>query len=381
MRYYLIAGEASGDLHASHLMRELREQDPQADFRCIGGDMMQAQGGSLLRHYRQIAFMGFIPVITHLGTILGAMRQCRDDIVAYRPDCVILVDYSGFNLRIARWLKGHTAIPVTYYILPKVWAWDEKRVSKLRRDCDHLLSILPFEVRWFRERHGVHVDYVGNPTADEVRAFSLSHPADADAFRRSHNLAAGRPIIALLPGSRRQEISRNLPVMLEAARPYARDYQLVVAGAPGMERDFYSRYATGAPIVYGDTYALLQSATAALVTSGTATLETALMRVPQVVCYAMRGGRLTNWAKRHLLRVPYISLVNLIADAPVVAELVAAEMTPSRVREQLALVLPDGKGRRPMLEAYDLVCERLGSQSAPLQAASLITGWCSRCRA
>ncbi len=376
MRYYLIAGEASGDLHASHLMRELREQDPDAEFRCIGGDMMRQQGGTLVRHYDGLAYMGFWPVLTHLRTILGTMSQCQRDIVAWKPDVLILVDYPGFNLRMAKYVKQHTDIPVFYYIAPKLWAWKEYRIRDIRSYVDQLYSILPFEVDFFERKHGYPIHYVGNPTVDEVAAYLAGHPADIARLQQDLGLDE-RPLIALLPGSRRQEIRDNLSRMAVAAQPLQRDYQLLVAGAPGIEAEYYEQCAQGQPIhvVYGQTYRLLQHATAALVTSGTATLETALFRVPQVVCYYMRAGRLANIIRPFLLKIPYVSLVNLVSGCEVVPELIAAEMTPENVRAHLQGILPGGAKRQAQLDGYERMAQLLGEPGAPKHAAQAMVAW------
>ncbi len=376
MRYYLIAGEASGDLHASHLMRELREQDPDAQFRCIGGDMMMQQGGTLVRHYDGLAYMGIWPVLTHLRTILGTMSQCQRDIVAWKPDVLILVDYPGFNLRMAKYVKEHTDIPVFYYISPKLWAWKEYRIRDIRRYVDQLYSILPFEVDFFERKHGYPIHYVGNPTVDEVAAYQAEHPADAARLQQDLGLDE-RPIIALLPGSRRQEIRDNLSRMAVAAHPFQHDYQLLVAGAPGIEAEYYEQCAQGQLIhvVYGQTYRLLQHATAALVTSGTATLETALFRVPQVVCYYMRAGRLANIIRPFLLKIPYVSLVNLVSGCEVVPELIAAEMTPANVHAHLQSILPGGAKRQAQLDGYERMAQLLGEPGAPKHAAQAMVAW------
>ncbi len=376
MKFFLLAGEASGDLHASHLMRELREHDPDAEFRCIGGDMMQQQGGTLVRHYDGLAYMGFWPVITHLRTILGTMSQCQRDIVAWKPDVLILVDYPGFNLRMAKYVKEHTDIPVFYYIAPKLWAWKEYRIRDIRRYVDQLYSILPFEVDFFERKHGYPIHYVGNPTVDEVAAYLAEHPADIACLRQDLGLDE-RPLIALLPGSRRQEIRDNLSRMALAAQPLQGDYQLLVAGAPGIEAEYYEQCAQGQPIhvVYGQTYRLLQHATAALVTSGTATLETALFRVPQVVCYYMRAGRLANIIRPFLLKIPYVSLVNLVSGCEVVPELIAAEMTPANVRAHLQSILPGGAKRQAQLDGYERMAQLLGEPGAPKHAAQAMVAW------
>lgn len=350
MKYYLIAGEASGDIHASHLMAAIREEDAEAQFRCFGGDMMAAQGAELVQHYRDLAYMGFIPVLMHLRTILQGMKRCQEDILKWQPNVVILVDYPGFNLKIARFIKQHSSIPVYYYISPKIWAWKEHRIKDIKRDIDALFSILPFEVQFY-EKHHYPIYYVGNPTVDEVDAYLKEHPADGEAFRGDNNLDA-RPIIALLAGSRKQEVRDNLRRMVEAAEPYRKDYQLVLAAAPGLDDDFYRECVAGLDIriVRGQTYRLLQHSTAALVTSGTATLETALLRVPQVVCYYMKAGRLASFVRRLVLKIPYISLVNLVAGKEVVPELVAEQMNPENVRQHLASILPGGSAREAQLQ-------------------------------
>lgn len=370
MKYYLIAGEASGDLHASHLMRALREQDAEAQFRCIGGDLMQAQGGTLLHHYRDLAYMGIVPVLLHLPTILRAMRQCREDILAWQPDVLILVDYPGFNLKIARYIRSHTQIPIFYYIAPKIWAWKEHRIRAIRRDVDRIYSILPFEVDFFEGKHRMPIDYVGNPTVDEVADFQREHPASPEAFRRETGLDQ-RPIIALLAGSRKQEIQDNLWRMAQSAAPLLDRYQLVLAAAPGIDEAYYRTCAEGLPltILNGQTYRLLQHSTAALVTSGTATLEAALFRVPQVVCYYMKAGWLANLGRRLILKIPYISLVNLVAGREVVPELVAAHMTVERTRRHLLSILPGGEAREAMLCGYEEMARRLGQPGAPAEAA------------
>lgn len=372
MKYYLIVGEASGDLHASHLMRSLRQADPEADFRFFGGDLMSAVGGTRVRHYRDLAYMGFIPVLLHLPTIFRNMAFCKRDIVEWMPDVVILVDYPGFNLDIAKFLHSHTDIPVYYYISPKIWAWKEHRIHNIRRDVDELFSILPFEVPFFEQKHHYPIHYVGNPTADEVRSFRRTYHEDFRSFCSRHRLGR-RPVIALLAGSRRQEIKDNLPSMIAAASSF-KDYQLVLAGAPGIDSSYYAQFIAGTDVslVDNDTYALLSHAEAALVTSGTATLETALFGVPQVVCYETPMPRLIGFLRRHLLKVPFVSLVNLIADKEVVKELVAETFTVDNIRSELASVLPDGAGRQAMLDGYRDVAERLGNDVAPDNAASII---------
>ena len=361
MKYYLIVGEASGDLHASHLMQSLKEIDAEANFRFFGGDMMTAVGGTRVRHYKELAYMGFIPVLLHLRTILRNMKMCKQDIVEWNPDCVILVDYPGFNLKIAEYVKSHTNIPVYYYISPKIWAWKEYRIKNIKRDVDELYSILPFEVDFFEKKHNYPMHYVGNPTADEVREYLQSSPA-----------AKKEQVIALLAGSRKQEIKDNLPAMLEAVKPYEKDYQIVVAGAPGIEPDYYKQFMQDAKaeIVFGQTYALLAKSHAALVTSGTATLETCLFGVPQVVCYKIPMPCILGFLRRHFLKVKYVSLVNLVAGREVVKELLE-DFSVASIRTELDKIL-DGDARERMLEGYKEVSRALGDKKAPDNAARLI---------
>ena len=371
MKYYLIVGEASGDLHASNLMRALQHEDPQAEFRFFGGDLMEAVGGTCVKHYRELAYMGFIPVLLHLRTIFRNMDYCKKDVEAWQPDVLILVDYPGFNLKIAEYIKQHTRIPVYYYISPKIWAWKEYRIKNIKRDVDELFSILPFEVDFFK-KHQYPVHYVGNPCVDAVDDFRKNGQETFSEFIAANGLE-NRPIIALLAGSRRQEIKDNLSRMIEAARSFPQ-YQFVVAGAPGIEPDFYKQYIdSSTKIVFGQTYRLLQQAEAALVTSGTATLETALFRVPQVVCYYTAAGKLVSFLRRHILKVKYISLVNLIADCEVVTELVADGMTVANIKKELAKIVPGGSGRSLMLSEYDRLIAILGEPGASERAASQIT--------
>ena len=371
MKYYLIVGEASGDLHASNLMRALKEQDVDADFRFFGGDLMSAVGGTRVKHYKELAYMGFIPVLLHLRTIFKNMELCKKDIVAWNPDVVILVDYPGFNLKIAEFVKKHTDIPIYYYISPKIWAWKEYRIKNIKRDVDELFSILPFEVDFFKG-HNYPIHYVGNPCVDAVDAFQQNNTESFDDFIKANSLAE-KPIIALLAGSRKQEIKDNLPAMIEAAKPFVNDYQLVLAGAPSIEPDYYQQYiGTDVPvrIVFGQTYRLLAQAKVALVTSGTATLETALFRVPQVVCYYLAMGKLISFLRRHILKVKYISLVNLVANREVVRELVADTMTVENVRAELDALLNKDDYRNKMLQEYDRMIKILGPTGASHQAAS-----------
>lgn len=370
MKYYLIAGEASGDLHASNLMAALKEEDESADFRFFGGDKMQAQGGTLVSHYSELAYMGFVDVALHLHTILKGLKRCKEDIVTWNPDVVILVDYPGFNLKIARFLHDNTQIPVFYYISPKIWAWKESRIKDIRRNVNQMFCILPFEVEFYEGKHHYPVHYVGNPTVDEVDAFVRDNPPDDGGFRRNAGLD-NRPIIAILAGSRKSEIRDNLPRMIEAASYVGKEYQLVLASAPGIDDNYYARWLQGADIVMlrNQTYNILRYATAALVTSGTATLETALFRVPQVVCYFMKARHLASFFQRLVLKIPYISLVNLIAGQKVVPELVAHKMTVKNTRNHLISILPDGTAREQQIQGYQLMAQRLGEPGAPKRTA------------
>lgn len=371
MKYYLIAGEASGDLHASNLMRALKAADAQADFRFLGGDLMQQVGGTLVKHYREMAFMGFIPVLMNLRTILRNMELCKEDIRNYRPDVVILVDYPGFNLKIAQYVKTQLHLPVHYYISPKIWAWKQYRIKAFRKYVDHIYSILPFEPAFFRKLN-YEVDYVGNPSVDSVTAYRENHPIDRMSFYRMNRLEE-KPIIALLAGSRRQEIKDNLPVMLRVAARHP-EYQAVIGGAPGIEPDYYAPYLQGydAHLVFGQTYPLLSHSRVALVTSGTATLETALFRVPQVVCYKVIGGKLANFVFEHFFHTPYISLVNLIAGREVVQELFGARFSEEQIEAELSRILHDTDYRSSMLQGYDDIIRELGSAGASARTASLI---------
>ena len=371
MKYYLIVGEASGDLHASNLMKALKERDAQAEFRFFGGDLMREVGGTLVKHYKELAYMGFIPVLLHLRTIFKNMDFCKSDILEWQPDVVILVDYPGFNLKIAEFVKKHSKIPVYYYISPKIWAWKEYRIKNIKRDVDELFSILPFEVDFFKG-HEYPIHYVGNPCVDAVDAFQQSYTETFEEFTVTNALSQ-KPIIALLAGSRKQEIKDNLPDMLEAAKPFVGEYQLVLAGAPSMDLDYYQQYIGSevpVKIVFGQTYRLLAHAKAALVTSGTATLETALFRVPQVVCYYLAMGKVISFLRKHILKVKYISLVNLVANREVVRELVADTMTVANVRAELDALLNQTDYRNKMLQEYDRMIKILGPAGASYQAAS-----------
>ena len=374
MKYYLIVGEASGDLHASRLMRSLRRIDGEADFRFFGGDLMSAVGGTRVKHYRELAYMGFVPVLLHLRTIFKNMAVCKRDIVEWQPDVVILVDYPGFNLDIAKFLHANTSIPVYYYISPKIWAWKEYRIKNIKRDVSEMFSILPFEVQFYEGKHHFPIHYVGNPTADEVTEFLAYYTETFDDFCHKNGLSAEKPLIALLAGSRRQEIKDNLPAMLKAASRYAGKYQLVVAGAPSIPHEYYDKFISGhdVSVVYDQTYPLLAHSTAALVTSGTATLETALFGVPQVVCYETPIPKVIAFLRKHLIKVRYISLVNLIADREVVTELVADTFSVENITKELGKLQPGSPSRTAMLGGYDEVKRRLGKKNAPDNAAEIM---------
>lgn len=370
MKYYLIAGEASGDLHASNLMKAILQEDPKAEFRFFGGDLMAKAGGTCVKHYRDMAYMGFIPVLLHLRTIFRNLSCCKQDILTWKPDVLILIDYPGFNLKVAKFIKQHSSIPVYYYISPKIWAWKEYRIKNIRRDIDKLLSILPFEVDFFKKHH-YPVNYVGNPCVDAVQTFRENYQESLDEFQLRNKLD-DRPIIALLAGSRKQEIKDNLSRMTEASKDFPQ-YQFVIAGAPGIDPEFYQQFiGKDTKILFGQTYPLLTHATAALVTSGTATLETALFKVPQVVCYYTAAGKLVSFLRRHILKVQYISLVNLISGNEAVTELVADGMTVTNLKAELKQILPDGNKRSKMLSDYEQLIQTLGTAGASQRAAEII---------
>ena len=371
MKYYLIAGEASGDLHASNLMAALKEQDKEADFRFLGGDLMQAVGGTLVKHYREMAFMGFIPVLLNLRTILKNMQTCEEDISRYQPDVVILIDYPGFNLKIAKFVKTVLHLPVYYYISPKIWAWKQYRIKDFRKYVDKMFCILPFETEFYHKLNYT-VDYVGNPSVDSVALYMEQKAVSRDIFYKEENLN-DKPILALLAGSRRQDIKDNLPTMLNVAAFYP-DYQPIIAGAPGISPDFYNNYTGNHPvkIIFGKTYPLLQHSKAALVTSGTATLETSLFRIPQVVCYYTPAGKLASFIFRHFFHTKYISLVNLIAGREVVQELFGARFSRQQIQEELGRILQNKEYRQKMLDGYDEVIRILGKPGASERTARLI---------
>ena len=372
MKYYLIVGEASGDLHASRLMQSLMQYDPEAEFRFFGGDLMAKVGGTRVKHYRELAYMGFVPVLLHLPTIFKNMKMCKEDITRWKPDAVILVDYPGFNLSIAKFVKKNTNIPVYYYISPKIWAWKEWRIKAIKRDVKEMFSILPFEVPFYEKKHNYKIHYVGNPTAEEVDNFRHVYSESKDEFCQRNGLSS-KPIIALLAGSRKQEIKDNLPSMLEAARHFE-DYQMVVAAAPSIAESYYKKYLgdSEAKMVKTQTYELLSHATVALVTSGTATLETALLNVPQVVCYETPVPKLIRFAFKHIIKVRFISLVNLIADKEIVQELLADRFSIRNIANELYRILPGQPSRERMLADYQLVRDRLGNEGAPDNAARIM---------
>ena len=410
MKYYLIVGEASGDLHASRLMQSLQRYDSEAYFRFFGGDKMSAVGGARVRHYKELAYMGFIPVLMHLPTIFRNMRVCKEDILKWQPDVVIFVDYPGFNLDIAKFLRSYfqrgarsevrgtsivsqlkdllshlsprtphldknpdaTPPALYYYISPKIWAWKEWRIKSIKRDIDEMFSILPFEKDFYEKKHRYPIHYVGNPTAEEVAQFQATYHGSFTSFTTAHQLST-QPIIALLAGSRRQEIKDNLPGMIEAARRFE-DYQLVLAGAPSIDDDYYAQFIQDTPVrlVRNKTYELLSHATAALVTSGTATLETALFNVPQVVCYETPLPKLYRFGFNHVIKVKYISLVNLVADREVVPELLADRFTVYNIANELHRILPGQPARETMQQGYAQVKCILGTDIAPDNAARIM---------
>ena len=373
MKYYLIVGEASGDLHASCLMQSLKKFDEAAEFRFFGGDLMQNVGGTCVRHYKKLAYMGFVPVLLHLPAIMKNMKFCKEDIVKWQPDVVILVDYPGFNLKIAKFVHKNTKIPVYYYISPKIWAWKEWRIRAIKRDVKEMFSILPFEIDFFERKHNYKIHYVGNPTAEEVATFKSQYTETKADFCNRNDLQNDKPIIAVLAGSRKQEIKDNLPSMLEAASRFE-DYQIVIAGAPSIDSACYEQFVSkyDAKVIKNNTYELLSHATTALVTSGTATLETALFNVPQVVCYETPLPSLIRFAFRHIIKVRFISLVNLIADREVVQELFADRFKIKNIANELYRILPGQPYRETMLAEYEQMKEKLGDYIAPDNAANLM---------
>lgn len=365
MKYYLIAGEASGDLHAANLMKALKIKDSNAEFRFWGGDLMQKVGGKLVKHYRDLAFMGFVEVIFNLRTIFKNIATCKKDIESFAPDVIIFVDYPGFNFRIMKWAskKGYQT---HYYISPQIWAWKESRIKSIKRDVDELFVILPFEKEFYQEKHDFPVHFVGHPLLDAIEERPL---ISFDAFTGKHQLSQ-KPIIALLPGSRKQEISKMLKTMLVIPR-YFPEYQFVIAGAPSQEQSFYAPFLKkqNVALVLNDTYDLLSLATAALVTSGTATLETALFKVPEVVCY--KGSRISYEIAKRIIKLDYISLVNLIMNKEVVKELIQGEFTPKNLKTELEKIL-DETNRRKIFHDYYCLEKKLGGAGASTKTAELI---------
>jgi lipid-A-disaccharide synthase len=352
MRYYIIAGEASGDLHGSNLIKSIIKKDPKAIIECWGGDLMEQAGGKVVKHYRELAFMGFIEVVKNLGTILRNISFCKKDILRFNPDVLILIDYPGFNLRISKWAKQQ-GIRNFYYISPQVWAWKANRVKEMKKNIDRMFVILPFEKKYFKEQWNWEVDYVGHPLIEAIEQFKQ---------RQIVVLPYKKPVIALLPGSRQQEIRVKLPFMLSITK-YFQDYDFVIAKAPGIDESFYDeiiRPYANVHYLVNQTYDLLNTATAALVTSGTATLETALFRVPQVVCY--KGSRISYEIARRVIRIKFISLVNLIMDKEVVQELIQDELTEHNIRSALQRILPGSEARNEMLVVYDELIHALQSE-------------------
>jgi lipid-A-disaccharide synthase len=360
MRYYLIAGEASGDLHGSNLIRELHKQDPEAEIRCWGGDRMQAAGATLIKHYRELAFMGFVEVITHIGEIMANIKLCKKDILAFRPDVLVLIDYPGFNMRIAEWAHKQ-GFKTAWYSSPQVWAWKENRVKKLRRDVDKMLVMLPFEVDFYK-KWNYEVTYVGHPLIEVVRREKEDVPVTP---------LSDKPVIALLPGSRSQEIKVKLPIMLSVVKHFPQ-YSFVVAQASAQPDSLYHELIGDAPvtIVKNQTYNLLKQARAGLVTSGTATLETALFGLPEVVCY--KGNPISFWLATKLVDVKYISLVNIIMDKPVVTELIQNELTEANLIAELTKLLTDESTQRQLKKDYEELWHVLGDRDASLLAAQEI---------
>ena len=365
MKYYIIAGEASGDLHGSNLMKALYKEDSQADIRFWGGDLMQNIGGTLVKHYRELAFMGFIEVIFHLKTILNNIKICKKDILDFQPDVIVFIDYPGFNLRIAKWAK-ELGFKTHYYISPQIWAWKENRINEIKRDVDKMFVILPFEKDFYEDKHHFLVEFVGHPLIDAIHNYPT---IDEDFFRKENHLNE-KPIIAILPGSRKQEITKMLSVMLSVVKDFP-DYQFVIAGAPSLEHSFYEQFISNENIKFisNKTYDLLQISTAALVTSGTATLETALFKVPEVVCY--KGSWASYQIAKRIITLKYISLVNLIMDEEVVTELIQEDCNTKHIKKELKKILePNSRGN--LLKKYDILEQNLGGIGASEKTAKLI---------
>lgn len=375
MKYYIIAGEASGDLHGSNLISALKKMDANAHFRCWGGDLMQEQSGELLvKHYRHLAFMGFVEVLKNIREIVKNLNFCQKDIIAYNPDALILIDYPGFNLRIAQFAKQKN-IKVFYYISPQAWAWKENRVKKMKKIIDHLFVILPFEESFYREKWQWNAaEFVGHPLIDALKTQS-------SAPNTLHFFTQNKPIIALLPGSRKQEIERILPVMLSVVPFFLNSYSFIIAAAPAQPLHLYEsilqqfkHIAPNIPVVYNQTYNIVKNAQAALVTSGTATLETALLKTPQVVCY--KANTLSYYIARKLVKVPYISLVNLVLEKEAVKELIQNELNTKQLTSELQKILPlNSDARFAQLENYKLLEQKLGGEGASARTAARIFFW------
>ncbi len=365
MKYYIIAGEASGDLHGSNLMKAIYQIDPQANIRFWGGDLMQQVGGTLVKHFKDLAFMGFWEVIKNLKTIIKNLNFCKKDIAEFQPDAIIFIDYPGFNMRIAKWAKQQK-IPTHYYIAPQVWAWKENRVKDLKRDVDHLYVILPFEKPYFEEKHQLKVHFVGHPLLDAITQFEKK---PREEFLEENHLG-NQPIIALLPGSRKQEILKKLPIMLELEKSFP-NHQLVIAGAPSLDANFYLPILknSNAKILYNQTYHLLSHAEAAAVTSGTATLETALFEVPEVVCY--KGNPISYWIAKRVITLPFISLVNLIMEKEVVKELIQFDLNKENLLKEMRIIL-EPEHQEKLKETYRSLQKKLGGNGVSERTAKLI---------
>ena len=366
MKYYIIAGEASGDLHGSNLIKALKDQDKNADIRCWGGDLMKQAGGSLVKHYKELAFMGFLEVVLNLNAIFKNIKFCKQDIAFFQPDAIIFIDYSGFNLRISKWAKEHNFL-TNYYISPQIWASREGRIEKIKATIDHMYVILPFEKEFYETKHNFPVNFVGHPLLDAISNRSELNEA---TFRSTNNIDSNKPIIALLPGSRKQEVQKMLSLMLSLTSDFS-EYEFVIAGAPSLDKEFYSTFLKDANVkfIQNKTYDLLSVSTAALVTSGTATLETALYKVPQVVCY--KANWISYQIAKRIITLEYISLVNLIMKKEVVKELIQDDFTKKNLKKELTSIL-DVEARANQLNAYDELITKLGGTGASAIAASLI---------
>jgi len=366
MKYYIIAGEASGDLHGSNLIKALKNQDKNAEIRCWGGDLMQQAGGNLVMHYKELAFMGFLEVLFNLNAIFKNIKFCKQDIEEFQPDAIIFIDYSGFNLRIAKWAKEHN-FRTNYYISPQIWASREGRIAKIKATVDHMYVILPFEKEFYEKKHNYPVNFVGHPLLD---AIAKRPDLNETSFRTTNGIDANKPVIALLPGSRKQEVQKMLTLMLSLTEDF-RDYEFVIAGAPSLDKEFYTTFLHDANVkfIQNKTYDLLTISTAALVTSGTATLETALFKIPQVVCY--KANWISYQIAKRIITLDYISLVNLIMQREVVKELIQDEFNKQNLKKELLLIL-DGEAREKQLASYNELITKLGGSGASSMAASLI---------